>query len=1190
VETATENIIIAKSIKSGQLIFHHFPGFARFIRENHLADYIKESLRLSREFNLPVLKHLAHIPEEQLIELSIPAQIDFFTCAENNELRERIERTTRSWIDDKMGILGRDDIAAEDITVGSYLRKQTLLKFLPLYTTDITEVIEIIKEIDMYEAETSTASANTYIRILREKINEHAHFIEKVTETTPGIVYVFDLQEKREIYTNHKLTDLLGYTPEEVAAMGSNVLQLIAHPDDLEGILKAQADLLNITGDEIKVYDNRMKHKDGHYVWVRSYRSIFKKDGEGQPVQIIGVTFDINEEKKRQELVNQSHEQLLEAQELAEMGSYVWNIDTNELQVTPQFSAIYETDDFHKDQLMEHVHPSDRKKINEARDKAIRENGMYDGEYRYYVNDREKIIWVRGAVSIKDGQKLLKGTVMDVTQRKYMIRTLERSEELYKQAEAMSHIGNWAWDLLHNKLIWSDELYRIYGLMPATEISYELIESMNHPDDVEMVRKTMNSARITHEPYDFYYRIILKDGTLKIVHARGEVLVDEANVPYKMVGTVQDVTEKQTLIRELQKSEELYKQAQAMSNIGNWEWDLAGNKITWSEEIYRIIGIDTSEKLVPQEIAKFVHPDDTKIIAEAEKAIQNLQPYNITYRIITKNGTIKYLNSKGKVIEIANGQAMKVVGTLQDVTEKQLMLEQLQKSDELYKQAQAMSHIGNWEWDIRNDKINWSDELYRIYGVDKTQGEINFERYSSLLHPEDKHKMQETIQNCIAHHQSYEIYHRIILDSGDTRWVYGKGDIIVDDKGEAIKLYGTAQDVTKQKLIEKQLNDNREFIQKIADTSPSLIASYNVNTGKYTYINSAFEKILGYDPAIIYEKGIAFFMDILHPDDIESLTEKNSKAMAAANEQPPADGKEMVVEFKYRMKNIHGQYRWFHTYGTIFDRNEQGKVEHVLNVSVDITDQEEAEQLLFQKNILLKHSNASLEEFAYIASHDLKEPLRKISTFGDRLITSQYETLNDDGRLYLTKIIDSSKRMQIMINDLLSISTISGNVAFEPYSLQQVLKETIQTLEYKIEAKKVIINADNLPTATIVPSQFRQLFQNIISNAIKFSKPGVAPVIDIKYKYLRSDDEKASKLKKAGRYLELTFTDNGIGLDNRYATKIFTIFQRLHGRHEFEGTGIGLAICKKIVENHGGIIYADGVLGTSSTFTVIIPA
>jgi light-regulated signal transduction histidine kinase (bacteriophytochrome) len=274
----------------------------------------------------------------------------------------------------------------------------------------------------------------------------------------------------------------------------------------------------------------------------------------------------------------------------------------------------------------------------------------------------------------------------------------------------------------------------------------------------------------------------------------------------------------------------------------------------------------------------------------------------------------------------------------------------------------------------------------------------------------------------------------------------------------------------------------------------------------------------------------------------------------------------------------------------VFKTDENGDPLQILGAALDISKRKEIESTLLQNSFKLQQSNSSLEEFAYVASHDLKEPLRKISTFGDRLMQTQVDRLGEDGKIYLRKIVDASQRMQIMINDLLSISMITGNRSFEPYSLQSILEDVKQMLEFKIEQKKAVVEGTNLPVANIVPSQFRQLFQNLLSNSLKFVKEDRRPVITIQCDYLLPEQTTGYQLPKAEKYLRLLFTDNGIGFEDEFAGKIFQIFQRLHGRSEYEGTGIGLAICKKIVEHHGGVIYAEGKPDVGSVFTIILPA
>jgi light-regulated signal transduction histidine kinase (bacteriophytochrome) len=238
----------------------------------------------------------------------------------------------------------------------------------------------------------------------------------------------------------------------------------------------------------------------------------------------------------------------------------------------------------------------------------------------------------------------------------------------------------------------------------------------------------------------------------------------------------------------------------------------------------------------------------------------------------------------------------------------------------------------------------------------------------------------------------------------------------------------------------------------------------------------------------------------------------------------------------------------------------------------------------------LQQSNASLQEFAFVASHDLKEPLRKISTLGDRLLQTERENFTESGKVYVDKMINAALRMQQMVDDLLSLSQVNEDATFDTTDLNQLLTDVLLTFETRIELIGAVVNADHLPNARVVPSQFRQLFQNLIGNSLKFARKGVAPALTVRCTELKASEVSDTALRKAPSYLKLTFADNGIGFDNKFAEKIFAIFQRLHTRTEYDGTGIGLAICRKIVENHGGTIQAIGSPEKGSEFIIVIPA
>ena len=297
----------------------------------------------------------------------------------------------------------------------------------------------------------------------------------------------------------------------------------------------------------------------------------------------------------------------------------------------------------------------------------------------------------------------------------------------------------------------------------------------------------------------------------------------------------------------------------------------------------------------------------------------------------------------------------------------------------------------------------------------------------------------------------------------------------------------------------------------------------------------------------------------------------------------------------------------FKIIGTVHDVTEQRKTTLALEQQVqERTEELEAtnEELaaineeymatneeLTQSNDLLTRSNDNLQRFAYVASHDLQEPLRKIQSFGD-LLTRRFAGDLGEGAEYLQRMQSAAKRMSVLIDDLLSFSRVSSSKDDTvPVSLNSVVKAVLTDLELTIQETNAVVRVDRLPTVLGDPLQLGQLFQNLLSNALKFRRPGISPVINIRSEAMDSIDLPFSvKPTKASQvYYRIDVQDNGIGFDDKYTDRIFQIFQRLHGKNEFAGTGIGLAICEKVAANHGGAISATSEQGTGSTFSLYLP-
>ena len=339
-----------------------------------------------------------------------------------------------------------------------------------------------------------------------------------------------------------------------------------------------------------------------------------------------------------------------------------------------------------------------------------------------------------------------------------------------------------------------------------------------------------------------------------------------------------------------------------------------------------------------------------------------------------------------------------------------------------------------------------------------------------------------------------------------------------------------------------------------------------------------FFKILGLDPNEV-NSTVENFHQYVHPDDLELVKRANREA----------------VEFQ---RPYHIEFNIINALGVrkrVFAENymkfdDAGKLLSYNGLLKDITEKYDYQQKLEAQIKELDRSNHNLQEFVHVASHDLQEPLRKISTFSDRLQAKYGGMLDDEGNRYIARIAASCGNMKILLEDLLDFSKLSfTDKVFEKVNIEEVINSVLADLDLKIEEADAEVACSNLPLIEGYQSQMRQLFTNLIQNSIKFKRKDTPLKIRVDCSDVFHDDYPNLKLVKSKVYIKIEVADNGIGFDQEFGEKIFMIFQRLHGKVEYPGSGIGLSICKKIVENHEGFIFAEGTLNHGAKFTILLP-
>lgn len=405
------------------------------------------------------------------------------------------------------------------------------------------------------------------------------------------------------------------------------------------------------------------------------------------------------------------------------------------------------------------------------------------------------------------------------------------------------------------------------------------------------------------------------------------------------------------------------------------------------------------------------------------------------------------------------------------------------------------------------------------------------------------------------------------------------------ENNEVTGLISIVNEVTEKYLSEKIREQNEKDLRLILETMPQIAFRANPD-GMVTYYNKRYSEYTG----LTYEKALGMgWKPAVHPDMLEEVTHEWLHSMRTGE----AYNRSFLLK-----RAADGVYRW-HMSRTIALRNDKGEITEWVGTLTDIHEQKVFEEeleamvgdrtrelnssnrLLAQKNIELEKSNKELESFNYVASHDLQEPLRKIQTFISMI--REWDLVGDEREKYLTKIFLSSERMSQLIQDVLTYSRITAEDQFIETNLNSILTNVLNDFELLISEKNAVIEHNDLPVIKAIPLQMHQLFSNLVSNSLKYSSE--KPLIRISSRIIQSENASGEPRE----CVELTFSDNGIGFDDQYNEQIFKLFQRLHGKTEYSGTGIGLSICKKITEQHNGTISASSIPGIGATFTVKLP-
>ncbi|BAY78653.1 multi-sensor signal transduction histidine kinase [Nostoc linckia NIES-25] len=686
--------------------------------------------------------------------------------------------------------------------------------------------------------------------------------------------------------------------------------------------------------------------------------------------------------------------------------------------------------------------------------------------------------------------------------------------------------------------------------------------------------------------------------------------------------------ERQRVENALKESQERYQLVVRGTNDGIWDWNVQNDRVFFSTRWKQMLGYEEDEIADDlDEWATRVHPDDKAFVRQAiADHFAQITPFFISeHRIQCKNGTYKWVLNRGQAVWDEDGNVVRMTSCHTDITERKLAEEQLRQSEERFQIVARATNDLLWDWDLLTNKVWWNQALQTLFGYSLEQISFTADWWSEHIHPEDRHRIASQARALIESGEKFwSNEYRFRRSNGSYAYVFDRGYVVHDQTGKPVRIMGAMMDITERQAALRERNRVQAELQR-QNMRSQLFANITFKIRQSLQIDEILQtsvievqKLVLADRVLILrlqpdgsfvavQEAVVPGLPVVMGQEITDSCFRDNyiehyrqggissiRDIREADIQP--DYMELLERFAIKANLIVPILLKNELWGLLIAHQcahprewtswEIELLQQLADqIGIALAQSQILEQEIRQRQELAR-SNQELQQFAFVASHDLQEPLRKIKTFGDRLKVTYGDILAEQGRDYLERMQNAANRMQTLIEDLLTLSRVTTRAQpFVSVNLAKIAQEVLSDLEIYVQQTKATVEIGELPTIKADPVQMRQLLQNIIGNALKFHRRDVPPVIKISGSILNNQ---TNKLCNSSDLCEIVIEDNGIGFDEKYLDRIFNVFQRLHTNTEYEGTGIGLAICRKITERHHGAIAAQSTPGKGSKFFVTL--
>ncbi|MFZ1401302.1 MAG: PAS domain S-box protein [Candidatus Promineifilaceae bacterium] len=1118
---------------------------------------------------------------------------------------------------------------------------------------------------------------------------------------------LWDWKSPNQVTFNERWAEMLGYTLAALEPHAS-VWEKLIHPNDLPGVIETlQAHMDGRTNTYEAIY--RLQTQSGAWRWIQARGRVLKRDEAGNPLRMVGTHLDITEQKLAEEALRESEERLQLFIDHAPAALAMFNREMCYLAVSHRWLADYELE---KQEILGRSHYDIFPEIPD-RWKTIHQRGLageiIQADEDPFVRLDGHTQWLRWEVRPwYTSSNEVGGIVVfseDITERKEAETAVKQMQAVLTQAETIAKIGSWQWDLTTQALTWSDEMYHLFGVNPHdNDLDLnQIVQERIHPDDAAAVQQANASVLKSHKPEPMEYRVVLPDGTERIILAEGRLIWDEAGQPTALVGYAQDITERKHAEQAIRDSEERYHSTlenmlEGCQIIGfDWRYlyvnpsvaehgrttaanllgktmmeaypgiettdlfavlshcmtnrtpHLMENKFEYEDGSYAwfdlriqpvpeglfILSIDITERKAAVEALRqseerfskafhlspaalsltrsdgtildvnesyerlsgysrneLINQDPTRlnIFTQAQRANlrqkmaaagNRLSEAEITIR--TKLGGMRHVLYSVEAVDIKDEPCALTLAF--DITERKQMEMTLQEMANNMATAQAMTHSGSWEVHLTADfellePHIWSDECFRIFGLKPGSAPVTGERFYAMVHPEDREGVRKVVEHHLQTDGQVEYEYRLIRPDGTIRTVLDRVMLVKDEQTDRpVKLVGFVQDITESKKAEETIAQLNQRMELILNSAGEGIYGADSN-GRITFINPAMAHILGREPAQLHGQEAHSMFHYAYPDG------SPYPATECQNKTAVLDGKELHNQpdiFWHKNGNpIFVEYTTTPIYHT-------GQVIGSVTMVRDVTQSKKAaeEQAILEEQLRQAQKMESIGRLAGGVAHDFNNQLAVIKLYGDLMrhgmnnhdpLLPKLEQIRQavDRSADLTRQLLAFSRKQVLQPVLLNLNNLITNLE---KMLGRLLGEDI-ALSSSLQPNLWPVMAD--------PGQMEQVIMNLMINARDAMPTGGMITLETHNVHTVEPTIHPHRDMLEGPCVLLAITDNGHGMDDATSKQIFEPF--FTTKHPGKGTGLGLATVHGIIKQSGGTIYVYSEPAQGTTFKIYLPA